>query len=135
MGDFTVEELHDRLRGALLHGARAGHLATHSTALVDLLYPVGPGVATPYQRAIQAEQLIKRGIATIGGNAADALSIIYQLTPGTDGTSMDTRRAQAGRIYGITAGAFRRPNREPELVLDLACEIYQLCNPEPGDAR
>lgn len=57
------------LRKALRHGARAAQLLTYSDDLIDMLCPATQaGPRSPLSvRAMKAEDIIRRGVAEIGG--------------------------------------------------------------------
>ena len=77
------------LRHALRHGAHAARLALYEPALVDLLVP---GTDDLFQRAYQAEKIIRAGINGLDPESAAVLLIIYELTPRAGHKSVEERR-------------------------------------------
>jgi hypothetical protein len=122
---LDVEALHMELRRTLRHGARASRLVRFTPELVDLLLPpaTDPDV-TIYERAVQAEHVIRQALESIGGPEAEALSILLCLKPGTTGMTLEIRRQHAGELLGIQPGTMRREQHEGLLVWDLAMEVY-----------
>ncbi|MEX5711385.1 hypothetical protein AB1484_24620 [Parafrankia sp. FMc6] len=115
----TVETL---LRKARRRGARGPELAQHVPDLVDLLVP--PDGTSPKDRAAHAEQIIRKAIDTaLDDPAKTAMKILFGLAAGTRRTSVDHRRGHAASLMRITPGAFRRPNQEGALILEIAFEI------------
>lgn len=95
--------------------------------LIDLLLPstADPAV-TIFERAVEAEQMIRQALESIGGPEAEALSILLCLKPGTTGMTLETRRQHAGELLGIQAGTMRRERHEGLLIWDLAMEVYRI---------
>lgn len=124
---FDVDGLYKRLRRALRHGVRASRLLRSSPDLVELLAPTDrfPGQGL-HDRAIAAEDLIRRAVDQIGGTAGQALEIILGLAAGTVASRLEDRRRQAGVLLDVQPGTFRRDWREAALIHDLAVEIYRL---------
>jgi hypothetical protein len=125
---ICLETVHVQLRAALRHGARAAHLVAYAPEVITtLIRPSADATGTPiYDRALEAESIIRRGIQELGGDAAEALSIIYALKPGTLGRRLRQRREWAARILEMTGGNFRRDRNEGLLIWDLAVEVYRI---------
>jgi hypothetical protein len=122
-----LETIHEQLRAALRHGARAAHLVAYTPEVINtLIGPMNDPKAPIYERALEAESIIRRGILELGGDAADALTIIYALKPGTLGRCLQQRREWAARVLEMTGGSFRRYRNEGLLVWDLAVEVYRI---------
>lgn len=125
----SVEALYVELRRALRHGARAGQLLNYSHNLIDMLCPQSAARGANRSasvRAIRAEDLIRKGIAEIGGISAEALLIILCLKSGTLDQKLERRRQTAARLLGIQVVTFRRDHHEKLLLLHLAIEVYRL---------
>ncbi|MBO0783041.1 MAG: hypothetical protein J2P37_29855, partial [Ktedonobacteraceae bacterium] len=122
---LDVEALYTELRRTLRHGARASRLVRFTPELVELLLPseANPD-ATIYERAIQAEGIVREALERIGGPEAEALSILLCLKPGTTGMTLEARRQRAGAVLGIQPGTMRRERHEGLLVWDLGMEVY-----------
>lgn len=124
---LDVEALHKQLRRSLRHGARASRLVRYQPELIELLTPASEdSELTVYDRALQAEHVIRQGIDAIGGPEAEALLILLCLKAGTTGMTLETRRHHAGELLGIQAGTMRRERHEGLLLWDLAMEVYQI---------
>lgn len=124
---LNVEALHQHLRDALRHGARASRLLRHTHAIIELLYPTAnyPHL-NKYDCAIAAETLIRQAVDAIGGNPGQALATVLCLPPGTLGRTLDDRRRAAANYLDIEADTFRRDWHEKALLYDLAIEIYRI---------
>lgn len=124
---LDIEELHQHLRDALRHGARASRLLRYTPGVIELLYP-----ASDYphlnscDRAIDTETLIRHAIDAIGGQSAHAIAIVLCLASGTLDHTLQHRRSLAAQHLGIQAETFRCPWREGALLYDLAVEMYRL---------
>jgi hypothetical protein len=79
-----------------------------------------------YDRAIRADQLIRKAIDAIGGPEAEALLILFCLKPGTTGMNLETRRQHAAELLGILPDTLRRERHEGRMLWDLAVEMYGL---------
>jgi hypothetical protein len=124
---LTVEALHQYLRSALRHGARASRLLRHSPELIDLLYPADVySQLNASDRAIKTETLIRQAVDAIGGQSGHAIAIILCLASGTLDHKLQHRRSLAAQHLGIQAETFRCPWREGALLHDLAVEVYRL---------
>lgn len=125
----NVERLFLELRRALRHGARAGQLLTYSPAIIDLLCPVTESAwlgASISVRAMKAEELIRRGIAEIGGRGAEALLIVLGLKPGTLDQKLIRRRESAARALSLQPVTFRSARHEKQLLMNLAIEVCRI---------
>lgn len=124
---LNLEALHQHLRGAVRHGARASRLLRHSPELVDLLYPADAySQLNASDRAIKTETLIRQAVDAIGGQSGHAISIILCLASGSLDHKLQGRRSLAAQYLGIQAETFRCPWREGALLYDLAVEVYRL---------
>lgn len=123
-----LESIHTQLRAAVRHGARAAHLVAYTPEVITtLIRPPADNTEAPiYDRALRAESIIRKGISAIGGEAAEALTIIYALKPGTLGRGLRQRREWAARLLEMTGGNFRRYRNEGLLVWDLTIEVYKI---------
>ena len=123
--DVDINRLHRCLRYCVRHGARAPRLLRYVPDIVELLYPANeyPRL-TEHERADHTENDIRKAIEAIGGPAADALTVVLGLRPGTMGRTLTDRRRLAGRYLGMEADTFRRPWNERALLADLAHEIH-----------
>jgi hypothetical protein len=127
-----LETIHTQLRAALRNGARAAHLVTYTPEVINTLIrtPADGSDSPIYDRALEAESIIRKGIVAIGGDAAEALTIVYALKPGTLGRSLQQRREWAARLLEMTGGNFRRHRNEGLLIWDLAAEVYKIVQGE-----
>lgn len=124
---LTVEALHQHLKSALRHGARASRLLRHSPHLMELLYPAEEySTMEAVDRALKAEEMISRAIDAIGGQSGHAIALLFCLVPGTFDHKLHRRRSLAAQHLGIQPETFRCPWREPALIHDLAVEIYRI---------
>lgn len=124
---LNVEALHQHLRDALRHGAKAARLLRHSPELVDLLYPADAySQLNSTDRALKTETLIQQAIDAIGGQSGHAISIILCLASGTRDHNLQRRRSLAAQHLGIQAETFRCHWREGALLHDLTVEVYRL---------
>lgn len=128
--DFPVTTLHEYLRNAVRHGARALRLLRYVRGMVDMLYPPAqyPHL-DEHQRAECVENDIRSAIAAIGGPVADALTTVLGLRPGTLGRTLADRRRLAGHYLSMEADTFRRCWNERALLADLAHEIHRQHRP------
>lgn len=121
-----MEALHKSLKSALRQGARASRLLRYSPDLIELLCSEEDHPElTIYDRAIQAEDLIRTAIQRIGGDYGQAAEILFALKAGTLGLKLDERRRMAGALFEIDGDTFRRPRWEGQLVWDVAVEVYR----------
>jgi hypothetical protein len=130
---LDLEVLHQSLRDALRHGARAVHLLWYVPHLVDMLFPPEqhPDL-TGNKRAIETQLLIQRGIEAIGGDKGHALAIVLGLAPATFEITLTDRREKAADYLGIQAITWVKRKHEARALHGLALEIYQLHrNPTP----
>ncbi|ADP79556.1 hypothetical protein [Pseudofrankia inefficax] len=116
-----VETVETLLGKARRHGAGAAELARHRPDLVDLLTP--PDGTSPKTRALLAERIIRAAIDRLDPPADSAMRALFGLTAETRRRSVAYRRDEAARLICLTPGAFRRPNREGSMILDIAFEI------------
>jgi len=116
-----VETVETLLCKARRHGAGAAELARHRPDLVDLL--TTPDGTSPKTRALLAERIIRAAIDRLDPPADRAMRALFGLTAGTRRRSVAYRRDEAARLISLTPGAFRRPNREGSMILDIAFEI------------
>ncbi|OHV58689.1 hypothetical protein [Pseudofrankia sp. BMG5.36] len=116
-----VETVETLLRKARRHGARAPELAQHRPDLVDLL--TAPDGTSPKARSLLAERVIRAAIDRLDPPADQAMRTLFGLTADSRRTSVAYRRDKAAILMSITPGAFRRPNREGTMILDIAFEI------------
>lgn len=123
---LDVDLLYRLLRRAPRRGARASRLLRHVPELVDLLCPplAHPGLSV-YDRALQAEKVIREAVEAIGGPAGEALTIVLGLAPGAAGRKLEERRRAAATLLDVQPDTFRRHWHEATLLFDLAVEIYQ----------
>lgn len=123
---LDIEALHTELRRVLRHGARAARLVHYSPELVELLLPedASPRL-TIYDRAIQVEDVLRQAIQTVGGIEGDALMILFCFEPGTLGLTLEQRRQQAGELFGLLPGTFRRDRWEGMLLWEVGVEVYR----------
>lgn len=134
---LTVEALHQHLKNALRHGAKASRLLRHSLGMIELLCPAEEySQMDAPDRALKAEELINRAIDAIGGQSGHAIAIILGLKVGALDHNLTYRRSLAAEHLGIQPETFRCPWREPALLHDLAMEIYRLhTNQSPAAAE
>lgn len=86
--------------------------------------PAEPTSPLLHDRAIAVERLIREAISGIGGNCAEALLVLFCLTPGTLELNLEQRRQHTGRLLSVEAETFRRDRYEGLLIWDLSMEIY-----------
>lgn len=137
---LDIEALHQHLRDALRHGARASRLLRYTPAIIELLYPAADHpYLNEYDRAIAVETLIRQAVDTIGGNPGEAIAAVLCLPPGTLGRKLEDRRRIAAGYLDIEADTFRRDWHEGALLFDLTIEIYRHRKanhpPQPGTPR
>lgn len=130
--DQTVPDadaLYGALRKALRHGARAGQLLTYSHDLINMVCPPTETAGSPVPltvRAMKTEDIVRAGIAQIGGLGGSALLIVLGLKSGTLDQKLEERRHAAANLLGIQAVTFRRDRHEKALLLNLAIEVYRI---------
>jgi hypothetical protein len=129
---LDIDQLHQALKAARRRGARAARLVNHARGVIELLYPKSsyPGL-TLHQRAIAAENLIVAAVDTLGGEARHLSSILLCLTQETLYATLQRRREMAAEHVGVLPATWERGWREPQLLDDLAVQIYRLHQTAP----
>ena len=80
---------------------------------------------TIYDRAIQAEALLRQAVESLGGAWGEAAEILLGLRAGTVGLKLEERRRIAGALFDVDGDTFRREPWEGQLLWDVAMEIYK----------
>lgn len=121
-----MDELFEAFARAVFYGAKASQLWRYTREIVDMLCPAaahpdmdGPG------RALRAEALIRRAVASIGGTSADALAVLLCLSPGLVGRPPCERHRLAAGLFDRHPRTFCRGRYQRDLLYDLAVEIYR----------
>lgn len=127
-GHLDSARLYELLLHARRHGARAPFLVRYTPEVIDLLRPAAADNVneTMEDRSFYAENVIRRAIDAIGGEAGQALSVVLALSAGTLGRTLEDRRHIAGQRLRIAGDTFRRSRYEDDLLHVLAQEIRRL---------
>jgi len=129
----SAHTIHNALRKALRHGARAALLATHSPELIDLLTPGSEDHLN--DRARLAEGIIRDGIETLPHPDSDAALALFALSRTRTTTTLEARRRQAAECVGVHPDTFRKPHHEGVLILDITSAIHESISAQSAGAR